>query len=189
MRQRIRRIFELYYFWGEYVGDMLIPATGPGPVWRLFFRTPLLLYRCGLHHFVSAQVLLLTTIGRKTATPRTTPVGYAFDAVTNTYYVVAGWKSKTNWYRNALARPAVRVRVGSSSFEAVATRVDDNTVATLLAAYAQRNPFATRLYRNLTGIVSNGAHETFLKMAPFYPTLALRPTEAHSEYCNLCKSI
>src|SRR5262249_16946145 len=151
--------------------------------------TPLLLYQFGLHHLVSGQVLLLTTIGRKTATPRTTPVGYTFDAAMNTYYVVAGWKGKTNWYRNALARPPVRVGVGNSSFEAVATRVDHNTVATLLAAYAHRNPFATRLFRNLTGIVSDGTHETFLKMAPFYPTLELRPTEAHSEYCNLGKSI
>jgi hypothetical protein len=47
-------------------------------------------------------------------------------------------------------------------------------VARHLATYAQRNPFAERLYRRLTGIVSDGKAETFLKMAPFYPTIMVR---------------
>jgi deazaflavin-dependent oxidoreductase (nitroreductase family) len=171
---RIRRILELQYFWGEYVADILIPESGPGRLWRLFFRTPLVLYRCGLHHPVSNHVLLITTVGRKTGKLRTTAVGYTFDPTTKTYYVVAGSKGKTDWYRNALTTPAIRVKVGNSAFDAAATPVDENVVAKLLARYTERNPFATRLFRNLTGIVSDGTHETFLKMAACYPTLALR---------------
>jgi hypothetical protein len=88
MCRHIRRFLELQYFFGEYVIGMLISNSGPGKCWRLFFRSPVVLYRCGSHHLVSKQVLLLTTIGRKTSTPRTTPVGYTFDPATNTYYIV-----------------------------------------------------------------------------------------------------
>jgi hypothetical protein len=64
--------------------------------------------------------------------------------------------------------------VGGLTFDATATRADDETVAEHLAVYAQRNPFAERLYLRLTGISSDGKPETFLKIAPFYPTMAVR---------------
>jgi hypothetical protein len=51
---------------------------------------------------------------------------------------------------------------------------DDQTVANHLAAYAHRNPLAERLYRRSTGIDSDAGEETFLKMAPFYPTMVVR---------------
>jgi deazaflavin-dependent oxidoreductase (nitroreductase family) len=177
MWRRIRRLCELQYFWGEYVTDMLIPEKGPGRFWRLLFRSPVVLYKCGLHCVVSQHVLLLTTTGRKTGELRTTPVGYTLDPTTNTYYIVAGWKGKSNWYRNALTNPAVRAIVGKSRFDALAAPVDETVVAKLLAEYARRNPFAGRLLLKLTGIVSDGTYETFLKMAPFYPTLAVRRTD------------
>ena len=72
-------------------------------------------------------------------------MGYNLNRETATYNVVAGWKGKTDWYRNALAHPVVRLTVGASSFEAHATPLSDDEIATLLAAYAARNPFAPRL--------------------------------------------
>jgi len=171
---QIRRLLELEYYWGEYLADRIIGDSEPGGFWRFFFRVPIYLYAWGLHGLCSRNVLLITTQGRKTGKPRTTPVGYLFDAASGTYYLVAGWKGKTNWYRNALAQPKVRITVGGSTFDAVATRADDQTVAKHLAAYAQRNPFAERLYLRLTGINPDGSEETFLKMAPFYPTMVVR---------------
>ena len=171
---QIRRLLEVEYYWGEYFADGIIGDSEPGPVWRFFFRAPLYLYAWGLHGLVSRNVLLITTQGRKTGKPRTTPVGYLFDAASGTYYLVAGWKGKPNWYRNALAQPKVRITLGGLTFDAVATRANDEIVAKHLAVYAQRNPFAERLYLRLTGISSDGKLETFLKMAPFYPTMVVR---------------
>lgn len=78
-------------------------------------HVPLLLYGCGLR-LVSRQVLILTTVGRKTGQLRSTPLGYAFDPAAETYSFIAGWKARTNWYRNALVSPAVQVRVGAKLF-------------------------------------------------------------------------
>jgi hypothetical protein len=41
--KQIRRLFELGYYWGEYLADGIIGESEPGPVWRLFFRADLLL--------------------------------------------------------------------------------------------------------------------------------------------------
>jgi deazaflavin-dependent oxidoreductase (nitroreductase family) len=172
--KQIQRLIDLEYYWGEYIADGIIGDSEPGPFGRFVFRAPVYLYALGLHGLVSRNVLLITTQGRRTGKPRTTPVGYRFDAASDTYYLVAGWKGKTNWYRNALARPEVRITVRSSTFDAVATPAGDETVARHLAAYAERNPFAERLYLRLTGIPSDGKLETFLKMAPFYPTMLVR---------------
>ena len=174
MIKQIRRLVELEYYWGEYLADRIIGDAEPGPVSRFLFRAPVYLYAWGLHGLVSGNVLLITTQGRKSGKLRTTPVGYPFDAASRTYYLVAGWKGKTNWYRNALAQPRVRIRVGDLTFDGWATRADDETVAKHLAVYAQRNPFAERLYLRLTGVISDGKAETFLKMAPFYPTIVVR---------------
>jgi F420H(2)-dependent quinone reductase len=107
---QIRRLLELEYYWGEYLADRIIGDSEPGGFWRFFFRAPIYLYAWGLHGLVSRNVLLITTQGRKTGKPRTTPVGYLFDAASGTYYLVAGWKGKTNWYRNALAQPRFESR-------------------------------------------------------------------------------
>ena len=177
MWQPVRRLLELEYFLGEYLTYPLIPEDGPGRLWQSLFKGPLLLYSFGLHGLVSRQVLILTTVGRKTGSLRSTPLGYTFYPATRTYFVIAGWKGRTNWYRNALATPTVRVRVGARKFEARATPLSPDMIATHLAAYAKRNPFAPGLYRRLTGINCDGTHETFLKMAPFYPGMALRQME------------
>jgi len=176
----IKRLLELQYFCGEYVTDLLIPAGGPTPFWRSFFRMPLFLYRWGLHSLISNHVLIMTTKGRKTGRQHSTPVGYDFDPHTGVYYVVAGWKGKTDWYRNALAHQVVKITVGPSSFDAIATPLTEDEIAARLAAYAKRNPFAPRLFFKLTGIRADGTHETFRKMAPFYPALALRRTDTAS---------
>jgi deazaflavin-dependent oxidoreductase (nitroreductase family) len=175
MWRLVQRLLELEYFFGEYLTYPLIPGDGPGRFWQLLFKLPLMLYRYGLHPLVSGQVLILTTVGRKTGKLRSTHLGYTFDPATKTYYVIAGWKGRTNWYQNALATPAVRVRVGARRFEACATPLAPDRVAAHLALYAKRNPFAPRLFRGFTGIACDGKHETFLKMAPFYPGLTLQP--------------
>jgi deazaflavin-dependent oxidoreductase (nitroreductase family) len=179
MWRPVQRLLELEYFLGEFLIDPLLPADGPSRPWQLIFKLPLVLYRYGLHPLVSGHVLILTTVGRKTGKSRSTPLGYRFDPATETYYVIAGWKGRTNWYQNALTTPAVRVRIGSLDFEAYATPLSTDEIASHLSEYAKRNPFATRMYRNFTGIKCNGTHETLLKIAQFYPGLAIRQVEQH----------
>ncbi|MEU3713779.1 nitroreductase/quinone reductase family protein [Streptomyces catenulae] len=71
--------------------------------------------------FEGADLLLLTTTGARSGLPRTTPLGYVRHG--GALLVVAsnlGAPHHPAWYHNLLARPVVRVEVGTGAFEALA---------------------------------------------------------------------
>ena len=72
-----------------------------------------------------STVLLLTTIGRKTGNPGTTPLIYARDG--DRYVIVAsqgGAPTDPGWYRNLVKTPEVELQVGSEVFRARASTAE-----------------------------------------------------------------
>ena len=71
------------------------------------------------HLWRGVPTLLLTTTGRRTGRPYTTPLIYGEDG--GRYLVVAskgGAPEHPQWYRNLLAQPEVQVQVGAERFRA-----------------------------------------------------------------------
>src|SRR3712207_6144554 len=71
------------------------------------------------HIWRSVPTLLLTTTGRRTGKPYTTPLIYGQDGAR--YLVVAsrgGAPAHPQWYRNLLAQPEVEVQVKAERFRA-----------------------------------------------------------------------
>ena len=69
----------------------------------------------------SFPCLLLTTIGRKTGEPKTTPLIYGRDG--ENYTIIAsqgGRPSHPAWYLNLVSQPKVQVQVAAEIFSAVA---------------------------------------------------------------------
>jgi deazaflavin-dependent oxidoreductase (nitroreductase family) len=81
------------------------------------------LYNLGLGPLVGRLVLLLTTTGRKSGLPRTTPLQY--EEVDGAIYVASARGVKADWFRNLLANPCVGVRLKSRRFTALAEPVTD----------------------------------------------------------------
>jgi deazaflavin-dependent oxidoreductase (nitroreductase family) len=91
---------------------------------RLFLAVPRLVYRGPIAEVLRARcVLLLTTQGRRTGLPRTTPV--SFMALDDHFVVFSGWGIGSSWYRNILANAAVVIRVGQREMQAAARPVED----------------------------------------------------------------
>ena len=68
-----------------------------------------------------AKTLLLTTTGRKTGAPRTTPLVY--ETTDDAYVIVAskgGAPQHPGWYRNLVKNPEVEVQVKDEVFDAKA---------------------------------------------------------------------
>ena len=67
------------------------------------------------------QVLLLTTVGRKTGKKRTTPLGYFID---NGSYIIiasnAGFDTNPAWFHNLRSNPRVMIEVRDQQMEAEA---------------------------------------------------------------------
>lgn len=71
--------------------------------------------------FAGRQLLLLTTRGARTGRPHTAPMMCVPDG--DRVLVIAsnaGATSHPDWYRNAVAHPAVTVEVGTETYEATA---------------------------------------------------------------------
>src|SRR5436190_15847552 len=71
------------------------------------------------------QVLLLTTTGRKTGQPRTTPLGYFKRG--NNFVIIAsngGAERAPAWFYNLKSNPQVTIQVGNKHLTAKAEQVD-----------------------------------------------------------------
>jgi deazaflavin-dependent oxidoreductase (nitroreductase family) len=71
------------------------------------------------HDWLGTQVLLLTTMGRKSGEPRTLPLIYGTSG--DDYLVVAskgGWHKPPAWYLNLETDPEVEVQVKGDRFKA-----------------------------------------------------------------------
>src|SRR5437764_14442390 len=96
-------------------------------VLRVFSRIHITVYRWtgGIigGHIFGNRMLLLTTTGRKTGQPRTTPVAYLTDR--DTMIIVggaAGAAKHPDWWLNLQSHPEAQVQVGKRRLRVSATR-------------------------------------------------------------------
>ncbi|MFJ4834850.1 nitroreductase/quinone reductase family protein [Streptomyces sp. NPDC088747] len=70
--------------------------------------------------FEGARLLLLTTVGARTGTPHTTPVGYYPDGGERVLVIASagGAHEHPDWYRNLVANPRVTVEDGVFTYDA-----------------------------------------------------------------------
>jgi deazaflavin-dependent oxidoreductase (nitroreductase family) len=100
------------------------PSKRPGRVLRGFLKYPTRIYRGRLANVLAGRrELLLTTTGRKSGLPRTTPL--KFITMDGAYVVAAAWGTHADWYQNLLADPEVVVQVGKRRFAARAQPVEE----------------------------------------------------------------
>ena len=87
-------------------------------------------------------LVLLTTVGRKTGTPRTTPMMFVRDD--NRLFVIAsnaGAPKDPQWYRNLIVDPSVTVELPGEEFKARATPLDGADYDRTWAMIKERFPF------------------------------------------------
>jgi deazaflavin-dependent oxidoreductase (nitroreductase family) len=87
-------------------------------------------------------LVLLTTVGRTTGMPRTTPMMFVRDD--ERIFVVAsnaGAPKDPQWYRNLIADPSVTVELPGEEFEARATPLDGADYDRTWAMIKERFPF------------------------------------------------
>jgi deazaflavin-dependent oxidoreductase (nitroreductase family) len=89
-------------------------------------------------------VLLLTTTGRKSGLPRTTPL--QFEKVGGDIYIASARGVEADWYKNILANPQVHVQIGSLEYDAIAEPVaDPGRIADFIELRLRRHPIMIRL--------------------------------------------
>jgi deazaflavin-dependent oxidoreductase (nitroreductase family) len=93
-------------------------------------------------------VILLTTLGRKSGLPRTTPLQY--EEVNGSYYIASARGIEADWYKNILANPSVHVQIRDREFDAVAEPVTaPPRIADFIELRLRRHPCMIRLIMTL----------------------------------------
>jgi len=166
---------DLGYYAGEYLLIGLVGPEGPGRIVRRVFRIPIFLYRAGLGPLIGHNVLVLRTTGRRTARSHLTAMRYEHDPDSDTFYVLSGWKGRTDWYQNVRRSSRVQVRVRNRQFPAVAQLLPIDDSAAVRRRYLDRNPFAVGTIRKETSIACDGSQAGLRAVAVHYSAVALRP--------------
>lgn len=114
-------------------------------VFQVFLRLYVFLYRLTGGRFggqvQGLQVLLLTSVGRKTNRKRTTPLGYFMDG--DRYIIIAsnaGFDSHPAWFYNLSKNPHVQIEVGKKQLQVDANIVDPEKRDLLWAKLVQLAP-------------------------------------------------
>ena len=76
-----------------------------------------------LAQVANESTLEITTIGRKSGQPRTTPIWFVYDQ--GTVYIQSGKDGKTHWYRNLQKNPQMQLKIGQLTLTGEAQFVTD----------------------------------------------------------------
>ncbi|WP_208869119.1 nitroreductase/quinone reductase family protein [Streptomyces sp. MJM8645] len=91
--------------------------------------------------FEGGDLLLLTTAGARSGKPHTVPLGYVrAEGLLLVVASAAGAPDHPQWYRNLLARPVVRVELGSEAFDVIAVPAEGARRERLFAAAVRQAP-------------------------------------------------
>jgi deazaflavin-dependent oxidoreductase (nitroreductase family) len=121
---------------------------------------PWLAYRLGLGWPLGHRVVLLEHRGRTTGRPvRTALRVVRWDPASRHLLVTAGSGPGTDWYRNVLAHPLVRVTIGRERnvLGCAVPLADDEAGSELERARARRPGFARRVMRVLPALSGRGS--------------------------------
>jgi deazaflavin-dependent oxidoreductase (nitroreductase family) len=121
-------------------------------------------------------VLLLTTTGRKTGLPRTTPLQY--EIVDGVIYVGSARGQKADWFRNVVANPRVHVQIKDQQFEADAEPITAPVrIADFLELRRKRHPIMLRVLLAVEGLPLRFNRADLERFAVGKALVALRRTE------------
>lgn len=110
---------------------------------RYLMRAPIHLYRAGLGFLLGSRMLMLEHTGRKTGARRYVVLEVIGRPAADSYIVVSGFGTRSQWFRNLQAEPKARIWCGRQRGGAVTARVlEPDEAAATLAGYAAEHPRA-----------------------------------------------
>ena len=132
---------------------------------RWMVRAPIRLYRMRMGFLLGNRMLMLEHRGRRTGQPRYVVLEVVDRPDPDTYVIVSGFGAASQWYRNLLADPHVRISVGRRrNLNAVTQRLSPSAAQETLDRYAERHP---RAWKHLRSVLENALNATDLALPMF----------------------
>jgi len=155
--------------------QLISPARKPAGTVRVITRFPLLLYRFRLGWLFGRRVLVLSHQGRVTGRPYRTPLEVIHeDQAARELFVMSGWGSRADWYRNLRAGSAAAVQIGLRTHAPKPRLLDSDEGAAVIAEYCHKHRMLARVLARW-GVDESYADsgEQFTRMAEVMPVVGL----------------
>ncbi|MEJ2412109.1 MAG: nitroreductase family deazaflavin-dependent oxidoreductase [Anaerolineales bacterium] len=124
----------------------------PRGIKALPWKLPILVYRLGLGWLLGKRFLLLEHTGRKTGKLRRAVLEVISSTPEeNVYYVVSGFGTGSNWYRNILQQPQVTIQLGRHRYQATAKQLPPQQASELMVRYEKEHPASLKALSSLLG--------------------------------------
>jgi len=101
-------------------------------------------YEAGAYRFLGNQFMTITTKGRKSGLPRTTPIGYV-ETSDYVYAITRGGATVSNWWRNVKQNPQVKLQIGEKVMTVQGEVFEDsNQVRRIIQLFLKQRPGYSR---------------------------------------------
>lgn len=146
---------------------------------RAVLRAPIYLYRAHLGALLGRRFVYLAHRGRASGLRREVVLEVVrYDARTSEITVVAAWGTRSDWYRNITAAPALEIRSGRDRWIQPRQRELDATErAAAFSDYARRHPRAWRALAPRLGLDADHAAAAAALSADRFPAIAFAPRD------------
>jgi deazaflavin-dependent oxidoreductase (nitroreductase family) len=141
----------------------------PHGLLKVFFKTPIFLWRIGLGGLVGPYYLLLSTRGRTSGKWRHTPLDFSRHKVTGEAVIMSGWGKASDWVKNINADPHVQAQIGRRIFAATAVPLSLDEAADVIEEYVAFTPSMKKIFEVRSGRSLDGSRENSLYTAGFFP--------------------
>lgn len=151
---------------------LLVPIDRPGKFLRPVFKIQVCLDAIGLDHLIPWWILLLHHQGRISGKSRVTAVEY-LQRQDGTYWVMSGWRGKTDWYKNILQHPEVSIKVKGEFFHDTSRKLTDDEVLEYLIEILRINPGAIQIFSRWAGKIIEPMQDQLKEVIHLFPGAAL----------------
>jgi deazaflavin-dependent oxidoreductase (nitroreductase family) len=125
---------------------MSIRFSRPKRALRFALRLPIYLYHAHLGFLLDHRFMLLTHRGRKSGRLHETVLEVVvYDRASRTSYVLSGWGTAADWYRNIEAQPPVRVQVGTDDYAPVHHFLATEEATAVWTAFRRKHPLEEQI--------------------------------------------
>ena len=157
----------------------MLPPRKPTGFLKWAYDLPRWLYRWRLGWVGGHRFLMVTHLGRKTGRTRQTVLEVAhYDPATRECVVAAAYGSRSDWYQNIHAHPALLVQVGRARYTPVQRDLSPEETLFYLRDYERRYPRAFRWFMHRL-YAYDGTETGLRELAQRMPAVAFRPASIH----------
>lgn len=137
-------------------------------------------YRKFSWRFIGGSLLLLTTTGRKTGLPRTTPLQY--ELYNHEVNVAAGSGAECDWIKNIQKNPRIHFQIKNREYSGKAELIQDGQrICDFLTYRLRRHPLMLGVIFKIDGHSFHPGQEELLHYAANLRLVVLHPDEGGNE--------